>query len=167
MSNNRVLLATATALALGLATAVVAQPPEGRGFGRRGSGGPGGHGQVARYLDLNEDQRQQLEGFEQEMRASVEPLMQQQRELREQRQGALEAQDPCALGEAELAGHALRTQTKAARGAFKANLESILTDEQKRKLELMEAARAAGGRGRGPRGRGAGPRGDDSGSPNQ
>ena len=167
MSKYRMLLATATALALGLATAAVAQPPEGREFGRRGPGGPGDHGRMARYLDLNEDQRQQLEGFAQEMRTSVEPLMQQQRELREQRQGALEAQDPCALGEAELASHALRTQTKGARDAFKANLESILTAEQKQKLEMMEAARAVGERGRGRRGRGQGPPGDDFKPPNQ
>ena len=160
MSNQNRLLTTATALALGLATAAVAQPPEGRGFGRRGPGGPGDQGRIARYLDLSDDQRQQLEGFAQEMRTSIEPLMQQQRELRGQRRGALEAQDPCALGEAELASHALRTETKRARDAFKGNLQSILTDDQKRKLEMMEAARAARGRGRGHRG--PGPHGDDS-----
>lgn len=167
MNNNRMLLATAAALALGLATAAVAQPPEGKKFGRRGAGGLGDHGRIFRYLDLSEDQRQQLEGFAQEMRASVEPLMQQQRDLREQRRGALEAQDPCALGEAELASHALRTQTKGARDAFKANLESILTEEQSRKLEMMEAARAVGEGRRGPRGRGHGPQGDDLKPPNQ
>ncbi len=168
MSNDKMLLATATALALGLATAAVAQPPEGREFGRRGSGGPGDHGRITRYLDLSQDQRQQLEGFAQEMRTSVEPLRQQQRELREQRRGALEAQDPCALGEAELASHALRTQGKVVRDAFNANLESILTDDQKQKLEMMEAARAVGERGRrGPRGRGHRPQGDDSRPPSQ
>ena len=161
MSKRKMLLATATALAMGLATVLIAQPLEGGGFGRRGSGGPGEHRRMARDLDLSQEQQQQVEGFAQEMRASVEPLMQQRRELRGQRQGALEAQDACALGEAELASHALRTQMKSARDAFKTNLESILSDEQQRKLEAMEAARAVGGRGQ-RRGRhGLRPHGND------
>ena len=167
MSHKQTLLATATALAMGLATASVAQPPEGEGFHRRGPGGQGDHGRLTRHLDLSQEQQEQAAGFAQEMRASVDPLVQRGRELRGQRQGALEAKDACALGEAELASHALRTEMKSARDAFKANLESILTDDQKRKLEAMEAARAVGGRRQGRGRHGLRPHGNDFEPPNR
>lgn len=69
--------------------------------------------------------------------------------------------DPASVGELVIDGHALKEKGRPLREESKEAFEGLLTPEQKRKLEMLEAARAADAF-RGPRGK-MGPRGGASG----
>lgn len=127
-----------------------------------GEGGPGLEGPPAagRFLELTEEQRDALRHAFEQRRPEVEALHEQMRENRKLLRDALESGNPDAtsVGELVIEGHALQERGRALREESKAALEDLLTPEQKRKLELLEAARAAGGF-RGPSER-MGPRGN-------
>jgi len=148
---------TVAALLIG-APGVVAQPlgPEEGGPGGGRFRGPG------RFLELTEDQQAVARQIFEQRRPEMRALHEQMRENRTLLRDALESgADAASVGELVIDGHALKEQGRAMREESKEAFESLLTPEQKRKLELLEAARAAGS-SRGRRGK-MGPRGDASG----
>ena len=54
--------------------------------------------------------------------------------------------DPALLGQKMIAMHAVREQLQQARAAMESTTTSVLTDEQKLKLEALKAARPPHGR---------------------
>jgi Spy/CpxP family protein refolding chaperone len=155
------ILAAAAALSLVVAGSLAAQP-------RRGGpgGGPGdadGFGpmhRAARFLELTEDQKTRLAEIVEQGRPERERLRELRRETQEQLREALEAEppDPATVGQAAIDMHALRAQHETSRKSVEAAFQSLLTPDQQRKWEMMQASRAAeGGPGhrgrRGPEGR--------------
>ena len=142
------------ALALAVSAGVAgAQGPGPRG-GRPGNRGPGpGFGpapeRLAERLGLSEDQKAQWQAMREKNRDSMKPLFEGARQAHEAFKNALEAANPDALavGQAALAAHAAQKKVHDAERAAFEELKSILTPEQREKLEE--------GRGRGgPRQRG-------------
>jgi Spy/CpxP family protein refolding chaperone len=89
------------------------------------------------------------------MRATTQPLHAQAKAIRTEID-ALFAQgnpDPALLGQKMIAMHAVREQLHQARATMESTTTSVLTDEQKVKLDALKAARPPHGRwgGRGPR----------------
>ena len=134
------------ALLIGAAGAF-AQPFEPGGSGP-GFGGPRGAGG---FLELTEEQQDALRHNREQRRPEMEALHEQMRENRKLLRDALESGNPDAasVGELVIEGHALQEKGRALREESKEAFENLLTPDQKRKLELLEAARAAGG-SRGP-----------------
>jgi hypothetical protein len=86
------------------------------------------------------------------------------RENRQELRDSLESgtADPCTVGEIVMEGHALKEKGRLLREESKQAFAGLLNEEQKGKLETLEAARELtepkGRRGmRGPRGAGWGP----------
>jgi Spy/CpxP family protein refolding chaperone len=160
MQKPLITLVGLSAAALLLASGAAAQP-FGPDEGERGRG-PRGIRAAARFLELTEEQQAVAREAFQKQRPEMEALHEQMREVREALRDSLEteAPDPLAVGELMIEGHALRGQARALREESKAVLESVLTPEQKQKLEALEAVRGMDGppgmggrRGeRGPRG---------------
>jgi len=156
MQKQLITLAGFAAAALLLASGAAAQPygPDegGRGRGPRGMRGP------ARFLELTEEQRAVAREAFLSHRPEREALHEQMREVREALRDSLEteAPDPFAVGELVIEEHALRGQARALREESKAALESVLTPEQRQKLEALEAVRGMAGPP-GMRGRRGGP----------
>jgi Spy/CpxP family protein refolding chaperone len=122
---------------------------------RRGRGGEGMHRgeRVADYLGLTEQQRAQWRDMVAKHRDEMKPLREEGRALRQRAREAMDANEPDAqVGEAVKALHAHREKVRAASEAFRSQLESVLTAEQRQKYEAFEAARSLrrGRRGRGP-----------------
>ncbi len=129
-------------------------------------GGPRGFRGPARVLDLTEDQQAAAREMFEQQRPVREALREEMRENRKALRESLESgtADPCTVGEIVMEGHALRERGRALREESKKALTGLLNEEQKQKLETLEAARAlieAKGRDgrRGPRGGGWGPPG--------
>jgi Spy/CpxP family protein refolding chaperone len=140
------------------APAAMAQPfgPGEGGPGSRGVRGPG------RFLELTEDQQEAARQIFEQQRPEMRSLHERMRENRKLLRDALESgSDPTSVGELVIEGHALREKGRAMREESKEAFESLLNPEQKRKLEMLEAARAVGG-ARGPRGAASGFRGTGS-----
>ena len=97
---------------------------------------------AANFVGLTADQRAQWEAMHKELAASLQPLFDQRRTAHHNLESLLEATpaDACAIGNAAIAAHSVDAQLKAAHDAFKAKAESILTPEQKTKLEAFIAA---------------------------
>jgi Spy/CpxP family protein refolding chaperone len=162
MQQKLITLIGVGAVALLGASGAVAQP-FGPGDGERGPRGFRGPG---RFLELTEEQQAAARELREQRRPEMEALRDQLRENRTLLRESLESgsPDPTAVGELVIEGHALRQKGRALREESKEAFEGLLTSEQKRKLELLEAARIAGGpRGRrgmmGRRGGGWGPPG--------
>jgi len=150
----------AAVLSLATAGVLVAQPGRGpRGGGPGDDDGPGGMQRAARFLELTQDQKTRLAEIEEQARPERERLRELTREAHERFRQAIEATnpDPATVGQAAIEMHALRAQHESSRESFESAFESLLTPEQLRKWEMMQASRAAGG-GPGPGGHG-GPRG--------
>ncbi len=130
-------------IALIVATAVIAAPP--RRPPRHEGGLPARV--LADFLDLTAAQQDQVKGFHETLRTTVEPLRDQERELREKIKAAVDAGNAQQAGELMIAEKNLRQQFKAAHDAFSTSFASILTPEQKAKWdvyqELQEARREA------------------------
>jgi len=149
------------ALALAVSAGVAgAQGPGPRG-GRPGDRGPGpGFGpppeQVAERLGLSADQKAQWQAMREKSRDTMKPLFESARQAHEAFRNALEAANPDALavGQAALAAHAAEKKLHDAQQAAFEDLKSILTPEQREKLEEG-------------RGRGVGPRRGGEGGPRQ
>jgi len=159
--------ATAAAAAAGI-DPVLAQgkgdgPREGR-FVERGK-------ELADYLDLTAEQRDQWRTLASEHRQAMKPLFEEGQKLRENVKklmdgGASDAE----VGAAMKAARDHRDQVRAASEEFDGRLTSVLTEEQKTKYEAFKAARRTerdGRRERGPRrpGRPGGDAGDGADDP--
>lgn len=127
--------AAALLLAALAAAPVTAQLP------RRGPG-PGGHHDLARVLELTEQQQEQWQAAHEAHRAAVEPMIEQLRANHDAVEAAIETGDATAVGEAVLAGRALRAQLEAERDGLEEVVLEILDDEQEAKYtEFRERRR--------------------------
>jgi Spy/CpxP family protein refolding chaperone len=131
------------------APGALAQPP---GPGDEGPG-PGAFRGPARFLELTEEQQEAARRIFEQQRPEMQALHEQMRENQELLREALESgnPDPTSVGELVIEGHALKEKGRALHQESKEAFERLLTPEQKRKLEMLEAARAVGGPP-GPRG---------------
>ena len=116
-------------------------PGEG-GHGRGGFHGPG------RFLDLTEDQQAAAREIFEQQRPQRQALHEEMRANRAALHESLEGDypDPTLVGEIVIEGHALKKRSRGLRTESMKALESILSDEQKLKLEMLEAARGSKGR---------------------
>lgn len=127
--------------------------PGGPGGGRFGAlvgpGGPGpvdGHvrpfGVLARYLELSDEQVEQIRGILEQTRANVEPLRVQIREYRHQIGEALQsgAADPTEVGTWVIEIHNLRVQIHDLHESAREAIYGVLTAEQVEKLETLKEA---------------------------
>ncbi len=130
------------ALALAVSAGVAGAQGPGPRAGRPGDRGPGpGFGpapeQLAERLGLSEDQKAQWQAMREKSRDSMKPLAQSARQAHEAFRNAVEAANPDALavGQAALAAHAAEKKLHDAQQAAFEELKSILTPEQREKLE--------------------------------
>lgn len=106
--------------------------------------GPPPHGMMAphlaRALGLSGEQQAAVEALQREQREAVRPAMEQQRQLHEAFQAALEAPDPdpADVGRKALAMHAGMKKMRAAHDAFRERLAGLLDASQKEKLKVLE-----------------------------
>ena len=162
MAQKLISLAGLGALVLFGASGVAAQsfdPGEGD-RGPRGFRGP------ARVLDLSEEQQAAARAIFEQQRPERQALREEMRENRKALRDSLESGevDSCTVGEIVMEGHALKERGRALREESKKAFAGLLNEEQKSKLETLEAARELTGRKghpgtRGPRGGGWGPPG--------
>jgi len=127
-------------------------PGGGRHFGH-GRGGD----RLARELNLSDKQKTQWKQLREEHFQSIQPLIEQERQIHDQIRQQLEgaSADPDAVGKLMIQGHELGKQFKASRDELDAKLGQILTPEQKTKFDAMKQRRMQGGP-RGFRGHGFG-----------
>lgn len=145
-----------TILVLALATAAVAAPNQNRRPAPPPPQQQGGEllppEAVAEFLELSESQLQQIETLSETLRATVQPLFEQQRTAQEQLKAAIEAGNAQDAGTALLTIHNLGTQIKAAHDTFTAGFEGLLTPSQKAKWDVYkEIKQLRSRRGDGPR----------------
>jgi Spy/CpxP family protein refolding chaperone len=141
-----VVVVSTAAVALGVGMAAAQPAP---------ASGPGGAlGKEARFLRLTEDQVAQVEQALDQQRPRMQALHEKMRQNHEQLRAALDAAAPDAqaVGELVIEGSRLEKQARALRDEAEQTLDAVLTPEQKRRHEMLEAARAAMGRSGGPRG---------------
>jgi Spy/CpxP family protein refolding chaperone len=117
---------------------------------------PGGRPpeRIAAALGLTDQQKAVWDAAFSTMRATAEPLHAQAKAIRAEID-ALFAQgspDPTLLGQKMIALHAVQDQLHHARAAMESTTTSVLTDEQKLKLDALKAARPPHGRWGGPGG---------------
>lgn len=146
-----VVSATVFSLLLGarLAMAQPAPPPGGEGPGEVGR-----MGREARFLELTEEQVALVGQVVEQQRPQIDALHEQMRENRMQLREALDAPAPDAqtVGELVIQGERLRQQGRTLREGTEKAIEGFLTPEQKRKREMLEAARAVSPSMHGPDG---------------
>ncbi|MGZ5441071.1 MAG: Spy/CpxP family protein refolding chaperone [Thermoanaerobaculia bacterium] len=134
-----------------IAVAAVAAPGPGRGPGGGPGAGPGGpQGQqqgpgeilppplLAEFLGLTEAQIAQIQPLRGTLRATVEPLAEQQRANQEQLRAAVDAGNAAQAGQLLITNHGLGQQIRAAHDTFKAAFEALLTSEQKAKWDVYQ-----------------------------
>ena len=103
---------------------------------------------MAAALGLTDQQKAVWDAAFSTMRATAEPLHAQAKAIRTEID-ALFAQgnpDPALLGQKMIAMHAVREQLRQARATMQSTTASVLTDEQKVKLEAIKALRPPHGR---------------------
>jgi len=122
--------------------------------------GPGPMGGVLiDFLGLTEDQQAQWQSLHEATRATIEPLIEQQRTIREQIHTALESgsADATAIGELMIQEYGIGEQIRATHESLQTSLKALLTADQQVKFEAFLAAQKL--LGRGPGGPGPGPGG--------
>jgi Spy/CpxP family protein refolding chaperone len=140
----------------------------GGGHGPRGFGGPEAFGEGAkdgmgipsqrmlrRILDLSEEQIEEVKLLKEMVKATVEPLNEERRVLREQLKAAMDTDTPDALlvGQLVIYSRNVSEDIQAVRESFADSFKTILTDEQIAKLEGPHDRRGSkGGHRRGPDG---------------
>jgi Spy/CpxP family protein refolding chaperone len=139
-----------------LALAVSAGVAGAQGPGPRG-GRPDHAGQPERMgerLGLSDDQKAQWQAQREKSRDAMKPLVENARQAHKAYRSALEAAnpDPLTVGQAALAAHAAQKKLHDAQQAAFEEMKSILTPEQREKLDERR------GRGGPPRGGAGGPR---------
>lgn len=103
---------------------------------------------IAAALGLTDQQKTVWDAAFSTMRATAEPLHAQAQAIK----GEIEAlhtqgnPDPALLGQKMIALHAVQEQLHQARAAMESTMTSVLTDEQKLKLDALKAARPRHGR---------------------
>lgn len=131
-----------------LATTVLAAPPQARPQQPEPRHELLSPSDIARLLDLSEGQKQQIAALAETLRATTEPLREQLRANQQQLEAAVAANDAQRAGELLIAARALRVQIDAARDAFEAGFEALLTSEQRVKWavyrEIVALRRQAG-----------------------
>lgn len=105
---------------------------------------------LTRALDLSADQQATLERLQDELAATVRPLLEQLRSGRESMEAMLEAATPdaTAIGQQAIAQHRLHGEMRAAHEQFKSELTAILNPTQRAQFEALQDARPERGRGR-------------------
>jgi Spy/CpxP family protein refolding chaperone len=131
-----------------------------------GPGGPGPKGVPvpAHALDLTPEQQEAAREIFEQQRPAVDALREQMRANRAElfQSVAGGEPEPCTIGEIVMEGHALKQKERALQEELKKAFARILTEEQRKKFEIIEMARELAGSGPGP-GPGGGPRGDGHG----
>jgi len=137
MRRFRITMMTAAVVATAGSAAIAQGPP---------SGGP--PPRMAAALDFTDQQKAVWASAFSTMRATAQPLHAQEKAIRAEID-ALFAQgnpDPALLGQKMIAMHAVRDELQQARAAMESTTTSVLTDEQKLKLDALKAARPHHGR---------------------
>jgi Spy/CpxP family protein refolding chaperone len=123
---------TAAVVATAGGAAMAQGPPPGEPHGQR----------IAAALGLTDQQKAVWDTAFSTMRATAQPLHAQAKAIRVEID-ALFAQgnpDPALLGQKMIAMHAVREQLRQARATMESTTTSVLTDEQKLKLDALKAA---------------------------
>jgi len=94
-------------------------------------------------LDLSEPQVQQLRDLMEKRRAESAPLWESLRQERKALQGLMNTADPnpTQVGQAYIRMRESRKQLAASQKAFRESFKGILTEEQRAKLESVQAGR--------------------------
>jgi Spy/CpxP family protein refolding chaperone len=143
---------------LALTSAAFAQGPGPRGRRPDDGGGRPGFGpspeQLAERLNLSDDQKAQWQSLREKQRDATKPLFDGARQAHEAFQNALEAAHPDVtnVGQAALAVHAAEKKLHEAQQAAFEEMKSILTPEQREKLEQSRERGQGGLRRGGPDG---------------
>ena len=100
---------------------------------------------VADYLQLSPDQVTAWQQIHKDTAATMQPLQENARSLREQLRTALDAPSPdtAAVGALSIQLASVRKEMRAAHEGAKAKRMAVLTADQQAKLEAFEAARGA------------------------
>jgi Spy/CpxP family protein refolding chaperone len=117
----------------------------------RSRGGHGPHQRLVQILGLSEEQQATWKSLSEQHRTDMQPLREEGKTLRHELKAATDATkpDPTKVGQATLALKQHREKVRASREAFVAQLDGVLTPEQKTKFEALRAARRGGPGGRG------------------
>ena len=131
--NNLVVAAIALALVAATVLAV--------GAAVQGRGGPGGIGRVLRHLDLTDDQHEAIRGAVERHRESGQSLRQQLGAARQALRGEVRsgAADETALRTRAAEVAPLADDAAVRRAALYAEIQGLLTDEQRAQLEALRA----------------------------
>jgi Spy/CpxP family protein refolding chaperone len=132
------------AVTVGTGTSALAQGPP--------PGPPPHHDRIANALGLSAEQQAAWEAAHKSFWTTTRPMREQARELRKEID-ALIAQgnpDPAVVGQKTIALHGIHQQIKAAHDAMDSAIASMLTPEQKLKLDALKAAHPMGHRGFAP-----------------
>jgi Spy/CpxP family protein refolding chaperone len=92
-------------------------------------------------LDLTEEQKTAARQLHEDVMDRIEPLMEQHRAQMEEIHGLLDADNANAtqIGQKMIAAHAIHEQMKAAHDEVHEKFVALLTEEQRAKLEKLEA----------------------------
>ena len=142
---RKAVLGSLGALALATASASAVGLPESQGQPGRRHGGHlwGGPQRMGQALDLTEEQRASFKQLAEEHHKAVQPLRQQERELRQQIRQQLEGgnADATTIGQLTIQAHSIGKQLRESHAALMERFEGLLTPEQKAKLEEMKSQR--------------------------
>ena len=146
---KKVMTAAVGILTLG-ATLAFAAPPEGRGgFGEHG-GGRGHHGRrggagmdrMAEKLSLSDAQKEQITAIRKANREQNRTFFDAARSTREEMRAARKANDTAKLESLKATMQSQREQMKQIHQGVERQIASVLTADQRAKLEAMKAERA-------------------------
>jgi Spy/CpxP family protein refolding chaperone len=152
-----ILAAAVVAIALAAALPMLAQgpgggPPAGPPGGAPAHDGPGAHflARLARYLDLDEEQRTEARAIFTAAHGEAAPIRDHVRDLRTQLREALavDPPDPTAVGNLVVAIDAEREELRGIRQSALDRFTAILTATQRLRLDALRDARRIFGRHR-------------------
>ena len=131
----------ATAVVIVLAGSLAIAAPNGGKGGRHGKRGFGFSEKMAEKLDLTDTQKQQIRDLQASFREQNKAFFESARETREEFRAAKEANDTAKLEALKPALQSQHAQMKQLRDAQHQRVLSILTADQRAKLEAMKAER--------------------------
>jgi Spy/CpxP family protein refolding chaperone len=102
---------------------------------------------VARYLQLTDDQKEGIRRLVEEHRASVGPVVERRRGLRDELRALMEQESPdaAAVGEVVLRLRAQRRSLQTSRDGLRERIAGLLNGEQRVRWEHLQELREAGG----------------------